>query len=207
MKQNQSRSFLLVGAVVVLLFFAYVMVGIINKNSYKESREMVTSLEVPPQTEVSAPVPSEVSVAGSVAGTYTDTTTGFVLALPKSWQEIGYKISSTTATSGVVTYNVTLVYRDATGAHPGFGTSEIVAVPSGIDSGPYKFGGPMNSVEDGIEIGKNSKFTFISKQLSPEAFGSCAQDQTFAKQNERLCKEGSTIMNPERVSGAFKTLE
>ena len=190
MKQNQSRSFLLIGSVTVLLFFAFVIVNIIKKDSHKEE---VFSSSV--QKHQKSPAQ------------YSDSATGFTLTVPVSWQEIGYKISTTSDANKTITYSATLAFTDESGMHYGFGTSEIVAVPTGVDSSQYKMSGPDNSLEVGTEIGKNSRYTFISRQLSPEAFGQCTSDKNFSTQNERLCKEGSSLRNPERVAGAFSVAQ
>ena len=191
MKDNQSRSFLLVASVTVLLFFAFVLVGFLNFKSGKHE-------QIQGNDEVSRLQATD---------SYRDDLTGFVLSLPPSWQDIGYKISTTTATTGVITYDFSLSFRDDQGVQDGFGTSQIIAVPTIIDSAPYLWGGPMNSIEDGKVIGKNSRYTFISKQFSPEAWTACESDESFRAKNERLCREGSQLRNPERQQGVFTVIE
>lgn len=132
------------------------------------------------------------------APVFIDEATGVTLHMPQSWQDIGYRIEKKEE-GGTIVYTLKLPYLDETGTpQPGMANSDIRAVPIA----------DFTSITDAIgytdeELGRNSKYVFISRQYSPEAFGSCYSDKGFLERNKQLCAGGSDLRNPERKAGVF----
>lgn len=193
----------------VLTVIALQLLGFILSADYFTS--IIKNVSETPQASV-VPVREEIEEKPSVSvNGHTNTEYGFSFATPKSWNEIGFVVKEEGGVNGQkAVFNYYLVGQDGQG-HAHFLVSSIGV----YDADTYVKGqcaaeGPC---VPGSEIGKNSKYVFVSENSSPEAFGSCYETTPgtlsgdFYESNKSLCEVGPSGRQTERVPGNFIVLE